>query len=196
MWGSVGKKLKKNTRGDDMAFCVAPGCLEPQNDDDQEVCLSCGSKLLLGGRYLPTEMLGQGGFGKTFLAIDQQIPSRPQCVVKQLYISNFPQETIGKAKNLFYQEAEHLDSLGNHPQIPRLLASFQQEKNFYLIQEFIEGQTLFDLFAQAGEFTEVQIQELITKLLPVLKFIHEQNIIHRDIKPGNIILRTIDKLPF
>ncbi len=179
-----------------MAFCVAPGCLEPQNDDDQEVCLSCGSKLLLGGRYLPIEMLGQGGFGKTFLAIDQQIPSRPQCVVKQLYISNFPQETIGKAKNLFYQEAEHLDSLGKHPQIPRLLASFQQEKNFYLIQELIEGQTLFELFAQAGEFTGTQIQELLTKLLPVLKFIHEQNIIHRDIKPGNIILRTTDKLPF
>jgi len=188
--------IRESIKGDDMAFCVAPGCLQPQNDDDQEVCLSCGSKLLLGGRYLSIEMIGQGGFGKTFLAIDQQIPSQPQCVVKQLYISNFPRETIGKAKNLFYQEAQHLDSLGNHPQIPRLLASFQQENNFYLIQEFIEGQTLFDLFAQAGEFTEAQIQELLTKLLPVLQFIHTQNIIHRDLKPGNIILRTIDKLPF
>jgi serine/threonine protein kinase len=194
--GKCWEEIEEKYRGDDMAFCVAPGCLQPQNDDDQEVCLSCGSKLMLGGRYLPMEMLGQGGFGKTFLAIDQQIPSRPQCVVKQLYISNFPRETIGKAKNLFYQEAEHLDSLGNHLQIPRLLASFQQEENFYLIQEFIEGQTLFDLFAQGGEFTEAQIQDLLTKILPVLKFIHEQNIIHRDIKPGNIILRTIDKLPF
>jgi serine/threonine protein kinase len=178
-----------------MAFCVAPGCLHPENTDDREVCRSCGSKLLLAGRYLPLQLIGQGGFGKTFLAIDQQIPSQPQCVVKQLGIAHFSQEVLSKATELFYQEAQRLDELGHHPQIPRLLANFPQEQSFYLVQEFIAGETLHNLFNQTGEFTEPQIWSLLTKLLPVLQFIHEKNIIHRDIKPGNIMLRSTDQLP-
>ena len=178
-----------------MAFCVALGCLHPENNDDREICSSCGSKLLLGGRYLPLQLIGQGGFGKTFLAIDLQIPSQPQCVVKQLGITHFSQEVLGKATDLFYQEAQRLDELGHHPQIPRLLANFPQEQSFYLVQEFIAGETLHNLFNQTGEFIEPQIWSLLRELLPVLQFIHERKIIHRDIKPGNIMLRSTDQLP-
>lgn len=178
-----------------MAFCVVPECSHPQNSDDQKICSSCGHNLLLAGRYLPLQLIGQGGFGRTFLAIDQQIPSYPQCVVKQLYIDKFKQETVGKVTDLFYQEAQCLDELGHHPQIPKLLASFKQQHNFYLVQEFIVGQTLENLLAQTGEFTENQILKLLKELLPVIKFIHEKNIIHRDLKPGNIMLRDSDRLP-
>ena len=178
-----------------MSFCVAPGCQHPLNGHGQEYCNSCGAKLRLGGRYLPIQLIGQGGFGKTFLAIDQQIPSLPQCVVKQLYIDNLKEEIISKATGLFHQESQRLDELGNHPQIPHLLAHFKQSQQFYLVQEFICGQTLDQLFIQEGEFSEVRIRQLLTSLLPVLQFIHDKNIIHRDIKPANIIIRTTDQLP-
>lgn len=176
-----------------MTFCVAPGCQQPLNSDDQENCSSCGNKLRLGGRYLPIQLIGKGGFGKTFLAIDQQIPSQPQCIVKQLYIDHLMGDTIGKATRLFQQESQRLDELGNHSQIPRLLAHFKQSEQLYLVQEFISGQTLEQLFMQGGEFSEVQIWQLLTSLLPVLQFIHERNIIHRDIKPANIMVRAIDQ---
>ncbi len=178
-----------------MTFCVAPGCQQPLNDDDQENCSSCGAKLRLGGRYLPMQLIGKGGFGKTFLAIDQQIPSQPRCIVKQLYIDHLMGDTIGKATKLFQQESQRLDELGNHSQIPRLLAHFKQSEQLYLVQEFISGQTLEHLFLHGGEFSEVQIWQLLTSLLPVLQFIHERNIIHRDIKPANIMVRATDQLP-
>lgn len=178
-----------------MTFCVAPGCQHPLNSDDQEHCDSCGAKLRLGGRYLPTQLIGQGGFGKTFLAIDQQIPSQPWCIVKQLYIEHLAGDTIGKATRLFHQESQRLDELGNHSQIPRLLAHFKQNQQLYLVQEFISGQTLEQLFIQGGEFSEEQIWQLLASLLPILQFVHEKNIIHRDIKPANIMVRATDQLP-
>ncbi len=178
-----------------MTFCVAPGCQQPLNSDDQENCGSCGAKLRLGGRYLPMQLIGKGGFGKTFLAIDQQIPSQPQCIVKQLYIDHLMGDTIGKATRLFQQESQRLDELGNHSQIPRLLAHFKQSEQLYLVQEFISGQTLEHLLIQGGEFSEEQIWQLLISLLPVLQFIHERNIIHRDIKPANIMVRATDQLP-
>jgi len=178
-----------------MTFCVAPGCQNPVNDHPQKFCKHCGAKLLLARRYLPMQLIGQGGFGRTFLAIDLQIPSQPQCVVKQLYIDHLKAETIGKATDLFYQEAQHLEELGNHTQIPQLLASFEQSQHFYLVQELIVGQTLEQLFIQEGEFAESQILQLLISILPVLQFIHERNIIHRDIKPANIIIKIPDQLP-
>ncbi|NJL10488.1 MAG: serine/threonine protein kinase [Calothrix sp. SM1_7_51] len=171
-----------------MSLCVNPNCPNPNNSDTALFCLSCGSKLLLKERYRPTKLLGAGGFGRTFLAVDEDIPSKPCCCVKQFqFLSQNPQ-ALSKASQLFKQEAVQLDNLGkNHPQIPSLLASFEQDGQLYLVQEFIEGVTLDQELEQQGVYNEAKIWQLLQDLLPVLQFIHNNKVIHRDIKPENII---------
>ena len=149
-------------------------------------CRGCGGQLLLKDRYRPVQPIGRGGFGRTFLAVDEHLPSQPKCVVKQLCFSEQDPEIHNKAVELFHQEAVRLDELGNHPQIPQLLAHFEQAQRLYLVQEFIEGQTLAAELQQ-GTFNEGQIWELLKDLLPVLQFVHARQVIHRDIKPANLI---------
>jgi len=172
-----------------MSYCVKPGCENPQNQDEAKLCACCGSKLLLRERYRAIKILGRGGFGKTFLALDEDIPSKPRCVIKQLYFRSDDDEYLNKATRLFRQEAVHLDELGKHPQIPYLLAQFEQELQLYLVQEFIDGKTL-EKDLEQGVYNESQIWKLLENLLPVLQFIHERKVIHRDIKPENIIRRS------
>ncbi len=100
----------------------------------RKFCLNCGFNLLLRQRYRPIQLLGRGRFGKTFLAIDQDIPSQPRCAVKQFHFYDPNPEFFDKALELFRQEAVRLDELGKHPQIPRLLAAFEQESLIYLVQ--------------------------------------------------------------
>src|SRR3712207_1937199 len=109
-----------------MSYCVTPGCLAPQNPDSAQFCHSCGSKLWLKERYCPIQPIGCGGFGRTFLAVDEDIPSKPRCVIKQFYHQSSGGLVSKKAVELFHQEAERLDELGKHPQIPTLLAHFEQ----------------------------------------------------------------------
>lgn len=175
-----------------MSYCVIPGCLVPQNSERDRSCRSCNSKLLLRERYRALRPIGQGGFGKTFLAIDEDLPSKPFRVIKQLYLHNPSSWSYGKAIEQFHQEAVRLDELGKHPQIPSLFAHFEQNRLFYLIQEFIDGQTLAEELEIQGAFTEPQIWEVLRDLLDVVKFIHAGQVIHRDIKPSNIIRRRHD----
>jgi serine/threonine protein kinase len=172
-----------------MSYCLNPDCQKPQNPSDAKFCQSCASSLLLGERYRAIEPLGTGGFGRTFLGVDEFKPSQPRCAIKQF----FPQDrgfiTSVKAKELFHQEAVRLDVLGIHPQIPELLAHFEQAEHQYLVQEFIEGRNLAQELADEGPFNESKIRHLLSDLLPVLQFVHSHQIIHRDIKPQNIIRR-------
>ncbi|MCT7970448.1 serine/threonine-protein kinase [Laspinema olomoucense] len=172
-----------------MSYCVIPGCVQPQNLESAKTCQSCGSKLILKARYRPIQALGHGGFGRTFLAVDEDIPSKPRCVVKQLFFQKGETQHIQKVKDLFYHEAVRLDDLGHHPQIPSLLAHFEQNQRLYLVQEFIEGPTLSSELKQKGAYQEAEIRALLNDLLPVLTFIHARQIVHRDIKPANIIRR-------
>jgi serine/threonine protein kinase len=176
-----------------MPYCVTPGCFQPQNPEGAKFCLSCGAKLLLKDRYRPIKPIGKGGFGITFLAVDEDIPSKPRCVIKQLHLVGSSSLIQKKATQLFNQEAQRLDELGQHSQIPTLLAHFEQQKRLFLVQEYIEGQTLAQELRQAA-FNESQIWELLTDLLPVLKYIHDRKVIHRDIKPANIMRRLDGKL--
>lgn len=148
---------------------------------------------MLAGRYHIVKPLGRGGFGQTFLATDSHLPGQPDCVVKQLQPTSRDPETLRLARRLFDQEAEMLYRLGNHDQIPRLLAHFEQENEFYLVQEFIEGDSLSREFVQRGAFSESEVVELLWDLLQVLAFVHAQGVIHRDIKPANIIHRQRDR---
>lgn len=173
-----------------MTYCVTPGCFAPQNPDSARFCLSCGSKLLLKERYRPIQPIGKGGFGRTFLGTDEDIPSKPHCVIKQFHFQGVSSTGLKKAAELFHQEAVRLDELGKHPQIPTLLAHFEQNQRLYLVQEWIAGQTLEQELRRSGAYKEAQIWELLQDLLPVLQYIHDNHVIHRDIKPANIIRRS------
>ncbi|MEG4147293.1 serine/threonine-protein kinase [Microcoleus sp. Pol12B5] len=177
-----------------MSYCLNPACQNPQNADRTQFCLNCGSKLLLRERYRAIKPLGRGGFGRTFLAIDQDKPSKPRCAIKQFFPLSQGTSSSEKAAELFNREAVRLDELGKHPQIPELLAHFQQERYQYLVQEFIEGQNLQEELARTGPFSQSQILSLLKDLLPVLQFVHDRSVIHRDIKPPNII-RRISQTP-
>jgi WD40 repeat protein len=174
-----------------MTYCFHPNCQHPQNADDAQVCQSCGSPLKLRGRYRVLEPWGQGGFGKTFLAIDEdRLGTR--CVIKQFSPQIQGTKALDKAIQLFEQEAVRLHDLGEHPHIPALLAYFEQDQRLYLVQQFIEGSTLAQEVRQQGSFSELKIREILARLLPILKFVHDRNVIHRDITPSNIIRRKVD----
>lgn len=172
-----------------MSYCLNPTCPNPQNPDSTKFCQSCGAKLLLKDRYQAIKPIGQGGFGKTFLAVDEDKPSKPRCVIKQFFPQAQGTNTVQKAAELFTQEAVRLDELGKHPQIPELMAYFTQDSRQYLVQEFIDGQNLADFLRDNGAFNEAQLRQFLTDLLTVLQFVHSHQVIHRDIKPENIIRR-------
>jgi serine/threonine protein kinase len=146
----------------------------------------------LGGRYKIISELGAGGFGQTFLAEDLHLPGHPRCVVKKLRPQTKDPTTLAMARRLFDTEAQVLYQLGNHNQIPRLLAHFEDNEEFYLVQELIEGKPLTQELVKGQRWTETQVITLVQDVLQVLAFVHQQNVIHRDLKPPNLIRRRDD----
>ncbi|GAA6619304.1 hypothetical protein NUACC26_051170 [Scytonema sp. NUACC26] len=151
---------------------------------------------LLNNRYHIIRALGGGGFGDTFLAEDTHLPSRRICVIKQLKPVTHKPQVYQLIQERFGREAAILEELGEgHEQIPRLYAYFVENEHFYLVQEWVEGLTLSQKVQEEGLFSERLVGELLVNLLPVLDYIHTKGIIHRDIKPGNIIWRKQDGKP-
>jgi serine/threonine protein kinase len=146
----------------------------------------------LSCRYKIVKHLGGGGFGQAFLAEDLQLPGNPLCVVKQLKPQFTDPVALQIARRLFDSEAQVLYRLGNHDQIPRLLAHFDQEQEFYLVQEFIEGDELKQELPVGKPLPEIQVIALLQEILKILEFVHQQDVIHRDIKPTNLIRRKQD----
>jgi serine/threonine protein kinase len=144
----------------------------------------------LGGRYQIIKELGQGGFGKTYIAEDTHLPGNPQCVVKQL-LSGKPSEFDLRLR-LFNTEAQILYKLGEHDRIPKLLAHFDEQQNFYLVQQLIQGDTLSQEIRAGQRWSEVQVIELLEDILTPLAFVHQNQVIHRDLKPANLIRRKPD----
>ena len=146
----------------------------------------------LAGRYQIVQAIGAGGFGQTYLAKDLHLPNHPLCVVKQFRPHPDQGATIEKLLELFDKEAKALYNLGDHDCIPRLLAHFNEGNEFYLAQEYIEGHTLADELASGGKMPESYVIGLLKDILDVLTFVHQNNVIHRDIKPTNLIRRKSD----
>ena len=147
---------------------------------------------LLGGRYRIIQTLAQGGFGQTYLAEDIHRPGKPRCVVKQLKPARNDPQFLDNARRLFLAEAETLERLGNHDQIPRLLAYFEENQEFYLIQDYIEGQRLTRELSPGEHWPEDQVIQLLQDVLNILFFVHIHGVIHRALKPDNLIRRNRD----
>lgn len=136
---------------------------------------------VLKGRYEIIEYLfDRNAIERHYLAIDRDLGDRP-CLVVQL----LPE--FSSIHKRFEREAVILSQLGNHPQIPQLLAYFTEEKYYYLIYEYIEGEPLTNLFLENTPWQETEVQSLLFNLLPVLEFIQQRNVIHRNLNPDNII---------
>lgn len=150
---------------------------------------------MLNNRYLIVQQLGEGGFGDTFIAEDVQMPSRRKCVIKRLKPVTQNPQLAQLIQQRFQREAALLEDLGRHTQIPTLYAYFQEGNLFYLVQELVEGKTLSAKVAQEGLMSESAVRDFLKNILPVLNFVHNKRIIHRDIKPDNIIVRHSDGMP-
>ncbi|MEO0946943.1 MAG: serine/threonine-protein kinase [Cyanobacteria bacterium J06641_5] len=139
---------------------------------------------VVGGRYRLLKVLGRGAFGQTYLSQDLEDPKQPRCVVKELKPQATDELTLREAKRLFAIEAQVLERLGHHPQIPALLRYYEEE--FYLVQEFVDGHDLTKEIRSGEPLSEAKVQAILFEILPTLGFIHQKNVIHRDLKPSNL----------
>jgi len=148
---------------------------------------------ILRNRYRIVQFLGSGSFGDTYIAEDLDLPSNPKCVVKQLKPKTSEQEVLLVARRLFESEAKFLYHLGNlSNQIPKLFAHFEENGEFYLVQEFVDGYDLSAEIIPGSQWSEGEVVKLLQEILQVLTVVHQQNIIHRDIKPQNLMRRRYD----
>ncbi|MBE9070429.1 serine/threonine protein kinase [Leptolyngbya cf. ectocarpi LEGE 11479] len=151
----------------------------------------------LGARYNVLRELGEGGFGRTYLAEDLH-RFKERCVLKEFVPQLDDPNLVAKAEELFEREAKVLYQL-EHPQIPKFRELMREGGQLFLVQDYVEGTTYRALLQNrqdhAGHFSETEIVQLLYQLLPVLDYIHNLDIIHRDISPENLILRSQDGLP-
>jgi serine/threonine protein kinase, bacterial len=148
---------------------------------------------LLAGHYRILEVLGSGGFGQTYITEDLHLPGNPKCVLKHLKPASTDSSLLTIARKLFEKEAIVLQQLGNHDRIPRLLAYFEEDREFYLVQEYVPGHPLSAELKNGAKWNDSQVIGLLQEILDILVFIHGQGVIHRDIKPDNIMRRNVDR---
>lgn len=164
---------------------LAAALPNPPDDRKSSHVLSAGQFFF--DRYKIVRALGRGGFGVTFLARDVSLPGGPLCVIKQLNPKVENPAVLARASERFEREAKILSQLGSHSQIPRLLNYFQHEGEFFLVQEYVRGRTLAKEIRQEGPLSELEVKRFLWEILPVVDYIHRQQVVHRDIKPPNII---------
>ncbi len=184
-----------------------------ENPSGSRFCIQCGENLtlpisqgvypglILDERYRVVRQLGQGGFGRTYLAQDLHRFDE-LCVLKEFAPQVHGTYALQKAEELFEREAGVLYKL-QHPQIPKFRELFQVKQEgiglLFLVQDYVDGQTYHALLdarkRQELRFNEAEVMQLLLKLLPVLEYIHALGVVHRDISPDNLILRSTDGLP-
>jgi serine/threonine protein kinase/ABC-type phosphate/phosphonate transport system substrate-binding protein len=147
---------------------------------------------ILNGRYRLTKALGSGGMGLTYIAEDMNLPGHPKCAIKHLRPPTTDPNTLSTFRTLFKREIDALRQLSDHDKIPQLIDDFEEAGEFYLVREYIEGHPLKMEMSLGIRWTEPQVIEMLQEVLSILNFVHSQGVIHRDIKPDNIIRRQAD----
>jgi serine/threonine protein kinase len=165
---------------------------QPLSGDDFEIGASDGNggknlEGLLAGRYQIFKVLGRGGFGVTYLARNVYLPGQPLCVIKHLTPKFNNPALLTIAKWRFYVEARTLSQLGSHSQIPLLIDYFRKDGEMYLVQEYIPGETIFQLVREGQCYDESAVKNFLLEMLKLLSHVHSHRLVHRDVKPQNII---------
>lgn len=178
-----------------MTLCVNPKCQRPENSDQTSFCQTCGSELILDGKYRVQSELGAGGFGKTYVV---EAPGSSVPMVLKVLIN-----PMDKAVELFKREAEVLAQL-HHPGIPRveedgyfvLFPRNADEPLHCLIMEKIEGLNLQEYMEQRGNrpVNQKLVIQWFIEIVKILEMVHSQHFFHRDIKPSNVMLRNDGRL--
>jgi serine/threonine protein kinase len=149
---------------------------------------------LLDNRYQVVQVLSTGAYGRTYIAEDTLLPRSPKRIIRHLKPSENDPELLLFIQQVFCQETQVLETLGQHDQIPELLAFFEDDQGFYLVQELSSGQLLSNLVTNnqncRKSWNETEVIQLLQEVLHILDFIHNQGIIHCDIKPNNLIKRA------
>jgi serine/threonine protein kinase len=163
---------------------------------------------LFKNRFEIIRRLGKGGFGTTYLAQDVSTPQRLPCVIKQLQYKIQPETNPSeqslynrakgaidqeRSKRRFHRETRMMARLGRHHQLPCLLDHFTDGNQFYLVQEHIPGDTLSQEIGRSGPQNEPQAKQFLREMIPIIRYIHRQNLLHLDIKPSNIMRRSSDR---
>lgn len=147
---------------------------------------------LLKERYQVVQVLNQGIFCRTYMAQDTHLPEHPACIVKHFLPSSECLIPVEIRRRIFNREVEALKKLNNYDLVPHLLTHFEDNLEFYLVQEFIEGHPLSVEFQPGKRWSQSKVFQLLQEVLSILNFVHSQGLIHRDIKPSNIIRRKQD----
>ncbi|GAB4528387.1 MAG: hypothetical protein Tsb0014_09720 [Pleurocapsa sp.] len=142
---------------------------------------------IVGGRYRITRYLGGSDGIDTYLAENLRRHYQSICLIKQVELSDSDAATWQKIEQYFTEELTILERLGYHDQIPQLWDHFEENESFYLVQEYIQGENLAKKL-ERSKFQEVEVVQLLESTLLVLAFIHQHHIIHRNIKPSNLIV--------
>ena len=158
------------------------------------------TQVLLNQRYRILQTLGSGVFGQTYIAEDTKdvdYPERPKYVIKQLKVNNYQSTSYFDYLRLrFLTETETLKHLGNHDQIPKLIHCFEENQQFYLVQEYISGKPvsvqLKNNKVLKKKWTTAEAMVFLEDALTILEFVHSQGFIHCDVKPENLIKRSRD----
>jgi len=196
--GLISEQLRKQRLRNTLAqYATSPIVQEiiSQEDDFKDLLEARQAEVvgtLLGARYQVLAVLGYGGFSETYTATDTQRPGNPICVVKRLHIVSDDPKSHQLAHRLFLAEANTLERLGHHNQIPRLLAHFETASSFYLVEEMIPGTTLKEELSSRQPKSQAWVMNFLLDILPVVDYVHSQGVIHRDIKPSNLIRRAGD----
>ena len=166
--------------------------------------LKIGSSLQ-GGKYKIEKVLGQGGFGITYLAT-QELLDRKVCI-KEFFFKEYCErdeatshvslgtqsnhELVERFMNKFLKEARTISQL-DHRNIIKIHDIFKENNTAYYVMDYVEGESLNDIVNRRGALPEKEAVAYIERVADALKYIHQQNINHLDIKPSNIMIRQGD----
>jgi tetratricopeptide (TPR) repeat protein len=148
---------------------------------------------VLQNRYRITRTLSRDEFGQTYLAQDTSQFDTPICVVKSFDIADANPNFLQQIRRQFDKEVQTLKKLGVHDRIPDLLDAFEESQQLFLVYEYIEGHSLTDELEPGHRWCERKVIELLQQVLEILGFVHGLRVIHRNLKPDNLIRRKSDQ---